>query len=425
MSMKIINNTITSLISKTDYDHIGYILQCMNIRQSEQLPTAGVNYDSKAKKFNLYFNAKFMESLKPLEQQAVLIHEIDHILHGHVFMNIKKEDMKTWNMAMDLVINQGNTHIPDMALKIEKFRHKDGTLFEANKASEYYYYSLKSNGAEMQVPKQGEKGEGQGEDSEQQGSSAGPQQGEGEQEWVKVSDYMKDREQGTFDSHDWEAMNEADKKEVLDALKDVIKTARKKTSDYGKGARTLDEKLEEINKDIKSLDYKSVIRTALKRSLPASNFSRSYNRPNRRLGVKSAGKVVEILPKITFLMDTSGSIDIDQANEFLSVVDEFMGIVSKAELHFFHTETYKTMKVTKGTRIKQTDIESGGTDLTNSFSKIIKERSDLVVVLTDGYFGMPEVNVNRLPKTVFILNKEGNVNHPMASKCKTYFYKAD
>lgn len=419
--MHIINNTITSLISKTDYDHIGYILQCMNIRQSEHLPTAGVNYDKKTKKFNLYFNAKFMESLKNLEQQAVLIHEIDHILHGHVFMNIKKEDMKLWNMAMDLVINQGNTHIPDMALKIEKFRHKDGTLFEANKAAEYYYYSLKTNGAEMQMPKDQGEGQGEGQDGENQGS---PQEGQDEGKWVKVSDYLKDREQGTFDSHDWDDMSETDKKEVLDALKDVLKTARKKTQDYGKGARAIDEKLEAINKDIKSLDYKQVIRTALKRSLPAANFARSYTRPNRRLGVKSAGKVVEILPKITFLMDTSGSIDIEQANEFLSVVDEFMGIVSKAELHFFHTATYKTMKVTKGTRIKQADIESGGTDLTHSFEKIIKERADLVVVLTDGYFAMPEVNTNKLPKTVFILNKEGNTDHPMAAKCKTYFYKA-
>jgi len=421
MSLQEINFNIAMLIRNNDYDHVGYILQCMNIRPTDSIPTAGVNYDQKSKKFNLFYNPKFMASLKPLEQQAVLIHEIDHILHGHVFMNIKKEDMKKWNMAMDLVINQGNKHIPDMALKVENFRHKDGTLFELNKPSEFYYHSLLSEGAEMKMKGQSGDQEQQGDNQEQSGGQ-GQNQGQGEQ-WVKVSDYLKNNEQATFDSHDWESLSETEKKEVLDALKDVIKTARKKTEDYGKGASVLDAKLNEINKDIDSLDYKSVIRTALKRSLPATNFARSFSRPNRRLGVKSAGKVIEILPKITFLLDTSGSIDIEQANEFLTVVDEFMGIVSKAELHFFNTETYKVMPLKKGTRIKEADIESGGTCLTHSLNKILKERADLVVVLTDGYFAMPEVNVKKLPKTVFILNESGDKNHPMATKCKTYFYK--
>lgn len=412
---KMLDKNILDLMLNNEYTHIGHILQSMNISITDRVPTAGVNYDAKLKKYNLYVNSKFMSSLTNKEQVAVMIHEIDHILHNHVFNPSFKDDAKRWNIAMDLVINQGNEHIPRMAMKIENFKDKDGNLFPANKPNEFYYALLKEDETQMKVPD--EKGDGK-EDDQEQG------EGNGQGKWVNFKEWLDKQEgQGSFDSHDWDQLSEGDKKEAMDALKDLLKSARKRVPEYSKGAQVLKDKLEVLDIATKKLDFKSIVRTAIKRSLPANNFMRSYMRPNRRLGVKSAGKVVEVLPKITFLMDTSGSIDMELANEFMNVVNEFLGLVSKAELHFFHTQTYKKTAIKKGHKIKETDMEAGGTDLTHSFQTIIKEKSDLVVVLTDGYFDTPQVDHKKVPKTVFIVKKDMNTNHPWADKFKTYTFE--
>lgn len=431
MSIKLVSDTIKDLIIDPNfkYDYVGYILQCMNITITSQLQTAGVNYDKKTKKFNLYVNPEFYRSLSEIERQGVMIHEIDHILHRHVFPDIKKEDMPRMNIAMDAVINQTNTMLPKTAVTLDKLRDKYGQEFLKNKPTEYYYNKLKEEGAEIKVQMAGSAGGEEGDDKtpgEGQGAGSGSEEGMGEK-WITVEEFLKQNTSGeTMDSHEWSASygDEADQSEALDALKDIVTNARKRMPEHSRSLGRLSEVLDNVKTEAQKLDFKAVLRTAIKRSMPANNFQRSWNRPNRRLGVKSAGKVIEMLPKLTVLFDTSGSIGLDQINMSLGVLDGFLGIVNSVDVHFFHTQTYKTVKkVKKGYRVGETDLESGGTDLTHSFSKIIKEGADLVVVLTDGYFGNIEVEFKKVPKTVFIIDKQGKTDHPWHDKCATYIYE--
>src|ERR1700690_3195786 len=64
------------------------VLQSMNTLFVNYLPTAGVNFDTKSKLFQLRVNPEFFRNTLPNDDQrvAVMIHEIYHILHKHVFI---------------------------------------------------------------------------------------------------------------------------------------------------------------------------------------------------------------------------------------------------------------------------------------------------------------------------------------------------
>lgn len=420
LKVKKINETITRLFRDMEYCHVGAILQCMNIKITDQIPTAGVNYDKKLKKFNLYVNESFFDKITADQRTGVMIHEIDHILHRHVFMDIKKSDMPTWNIAMDLVINQGNNRLPDSAMFIKNFKDESGATFEANKPTEYYYNKLVNEDSQIKTS-----GEGQGENENQDGEGSSSGGGKGQEKWEDFKEWMKARQgqQVTLDAHDWENSAGEDEKEALEAMKDLMRSARKRVEAFDRSAGALNDILEEIDSKIAKLDFKSVLASAIRKSVPANDFSRTYSRPNRRLGYKAAGKRTQMLPRIDFLVDTSGSIDMETLNMFTEVTQGFLGMVSSAKVHLFHTETYKTMKVKKGYKIEQNDVQCGGTDLTDSFEKLIKSGSDLVVILTDGYFCEPEVDLKKMPKIVVITDTRGNTQHPLTAMAKTYVYE--
>ncbi len=441
MSLKIIESGIRGLIMHLKYDYVGYILQCMNIYVTDRIPTAGVNYDKNTKRFNLYVNPKFFATLTEEQVQGVLIHEIDHILHKHVFYNIQKSDMPRWNIAMDLVINQGNNMLPEGGMTLDIFRNQ-GKNFEENKPTEYYYNMLLDPNSEIKMPDQGQKddnkqGDNSGsdqcdQDGEGTGSGKSSKKGKGKSgdpkddgQWMSVEDFLKGNKSGeTTDSHVFNEGEGVDEREATDAMRDIVSNARKRMPEYSRSMERMKSVLQEIDATARKLDFKAIVKTAIRRSLPANDFARSYQRPSRRLGFKAAGKVVEQLPKLTFLFDTSGSIGPDQINDALGVIDGFFGQVSQVDIHYFHTETYKEVKKAKrGYRVKSEELESGGTDLTHSFENIIKKGSDLVVVLTDGYFGDINVDFKKVPKTVFVVDKHGDVNHPWSKKCPTYVYE--
>lgn len=424
MSIKLVENGIRDLVANSTYDYVGYILQCMNIYTSNKngVPWAGVNYCPKSKRFNLYVNPETMGTLPHEHIKGILRHEVDHIIHRHVFRNDTKADHKTWNIAMDMVINQGNEMLPEWVIRVDKFRTKNGKAFPLNRTTDEYYALLKQDGSEVNLPKQakGDKDE-QGDGAPQQDNNKG--QGKNDTEWKSVKEWLDSQERKTVDDHIFQDGEAIDKAEAEEAMRDVLRAARKRCSTYSRNAGKLDSMLKEVDANLNKLNYREVLKTAIRRSMPARNFQRTHQRINRRLGNKAAGRQIELLPKVDFLFDTSGSIGPEQINDALGVIDGFLGIISSVNVHFFHTNTYKTVKnVKRGYRVKPEDLKSGGTDLTDSFQKLIKQGSDLCLVLTDGYFGEIEVDKRKAPRTVFIIDKQGNTEHPWSKSHKTFYY---
>src|SRR5271165_7150853 len=111
---------------RSEFPYIGFILQCLHISGNTMCPTAGVAFNKKAKKFELLINPNFFNSLTSTEQKAVLLHEIYHLTHKHVYMMYKYEadQRRMLNCAMDLVINQQIVGLPEMALTLKSVKEK-------------------------------------------------------------------------------------------------------------------------------------------------------------------------------------------------------------------------------------------------------------------------------------------------------------
>ena len=414
---------------------IGTILQCMNISYSSFLPTAGVAFDAKSKTFKMYINPNFFcQVLSADERVAVLTHEIYHITNKHVFFSclqdpkdadnpsIFKINKQRMNIAMDLVINQTIKNLPKMGMFIEHFKDEKGKAFPKNSTTEMYY-KLLTDDATMTKDLSGEGKDGDG--------NPIPGQGEPDGRWtknkdgthsIKVKDMIKEDE---FDSHD--GWGDGDEKDKLEAMRDLIKRAKQKNStgyDLSQGIRDL---LEECEGAIRKLDYKAILLSALKRSMPSKDVTNTWRRPSRRYGDIAPGKKLGTQPKIEVFMDTSGSISVEEANQFLNITNNFMiNGASKCTLNYFHSNLYHTEKVKKNQKVDVSKIQSGGTDLTEVFKRIIKNKADLNIILTDGYFGevdIPAGQLKNLSKIVFVINKQGTDQHPLKKFGKTYRYE--
>lgn len=223
-----------------------------------------------------------------------------------------------------------------------------------------------------------------------------------------------------FDSHNWDAS--ASEAEVIDATEELVKRAMiKSNTDYSNLPGGIKELLEEIKSRRAELNYKHLILTAIKRSASGHDRKHTWTRVNRRFGNKAPGTKTAELPKLDIYLDTSGSISIEELSMFLNIVDEFLKVgVRRCTINCFHTDHYFRSQYKSGDRdMLKKSVQSGGTDLTSVFNSIVKNKSDLSIIITDGYYG--DVNVEamlkpgqNIPVTLFVISKGGQEKHPLA-----------
>jgi len=412
MSKYLIEATIYNLQNKQPY--LGRLMQIMTTKVTDRFPIAGVRFDKKTRKFEMLINMEFFGTLTDLEREAVLIHEVLHILHKHTAYMIPEspKDKNRMNIAMDLVINQLITDLPKDCMFIENFKDKKGKPFPPNGIHEQYYDLLEDD-AKTKVDKEHPV---EGEDT-----------GEGDgKKWAKVGDLLK--EHGSMDAHEW-SDGDVGEQEQLAATKDLLKRSLDKLdgSSFDEHAKTARDAIEEIDRKLKSLDCKRILLNTLRKSSPNRIRTKSWHRPNKHYGNYAKGTRNGKYPSLYFLIDTSGSISMKEANEFLGVVNQFMTSgVTKSKVGLFHTDLYKVFSnVKRNFKLSEDSIQIGGTCLTTSMQKVIDEQPDLVVILTDGYFGMPNINTKKLPELVTVISEGGDLNHPLAKFAKVINYKFD
>jgi len=419
---------------------MGSVLQCMNITYTHMLPTAGVMFNAEVKRWDLLINPYFFcRKLDKLHREAVLLHELYHITHKHPlrvpFMNLSNHKRQLMNIAMDMAINQFIKNLPDgcsqcpprdsgkpcsnedccgRGIFLKDFFDKDEKTgkqipWDSKREAEHYYEKMLERFDDPDPNDQNQQGQGQGQGQGQpgQGNAGGGAQS---------SDMPK-----TTDVHHWDGSGE--EKDMLEATEDLVKRAMIKTRfGYDDLPGHIKELLEHIEVRKAQLNYKALILAAMKKSLPANFRVSSWTRKSRRFGNKAPGKKYGEQPKLDNYIDTSGSISIEEANEFLDIVDEFLRVGAKeCMLNMFNTSNYYREKYKRGQRIKREEIQSGGTDLNDSFKVIAKYKPDLAIFLTDGYYGSVDTKAlvgenGRFPNTVFIISKGGTVDHPFKNE---------
>jgi predicted metal-dependent peptidase len=212
----------------------------------------------------------------------------------------------------------------------------------------------------------------------------------------------------------------ADEKDMLDATEDLVKRALVKARlSYDDLPGSVKELLDEIKTRRAELNYKALIMSAMKKHASGHNRKSTWTRKSKRFGNIAPGTKVGDLPRLNLYLDTSGSISIEELNEFLEIVDNFLKVgARKCDISFFHTNNYGHQQYKMGNKISRDDIQSGGTELTPVMEDILRKQADLNIVITDGCYGDVTVDQRmrpgqKYPQTLFIISKHGTEDHPL------------
>lgn len=395
--VKDIQKAIYSLFKKEPF--FALLLQEINIRMTPQVPTMGVSFDKKINKFFMYINPSFYKKMNGTEQQAVLIHEILHILHKHI-LNVRMIDTKDramLNIAMDMSINQYITGLPNgcpecptdpkkiepcknkdcvgKCINVQDWKTKDGKPFPKFKNFETYFDLIK--------------------DTKDNSNK-------------DIFESYAGNEGQTLDQHDFEQLSDEEKKDVLKEMKGVLeRTIEKSSYGHSQVPEYVKDLLKQIESNIGAINYKKILSQVIKKSLNMLDREHTWHKPNKRYGYLSKGTKVGQIPNAYFLADTSGSISHTEINEFMNVVDNFLKVgQKKCWMGLWHTQLYSVKKYRVGTKLKETDIEAGGTDPNPTLEYIKSKNPDLSVILTDGYFSLPNKKYSN--NILWVIAKNGN-----------------
>lgn len=386
------------------------LIQEINIRYSEEIPTAAIFYDKKKDDFNMIVNPGYFIPMDIKQQKAILSHEILHFSNGHLFRGFfqkgdkpteqEMKDARVDNIAADMAINQYIPDLPEGCIYPELFKTSNGETFPKFKSFEVYKELLQQHRNQEQP------------DPNNPGQSERPKLKKGQEYRNENEDKLQSMM--PLDSHDWaEGLTDEEKQKLLDEAKRVIKRTIEKTSySHSRVPDGIKDLLEELETAAAALDYKNILKRAIRKTVSVADRASTWKRPNKRYGVYAPGTKNGDLPMVAFLGDTSGSISHVELNQGLRIIDEFLRIGSKkCYLGLWHTDLYKFGTYRLGDEFDKSEVQSGGTDVGPALRKVEEKNFDLTLIYTDGYFDAVDVDIKG--EVVWLITENGNVDHPM------------
>jgi predicted metal-dependent peptidase len=342
---------------------------------AEQIPTEAVAVENG--RINFYFNPKFLETLTVDEAVAVLTHECNHIVLGHLtrMRDEYKDNPTLANIAQDMNANRNIPKLPKGACTTtsitEQFAKEGKKInLKEDDTSENYYKELMKHADKMETQQNGE-GETEIIFKDSKGNETGRMK-------IKTICNNKDKQ------------SEGDAKgDVPELAKEVIRQAIKEAAAAHKKARgTLPSGIEEaIEEWLKPpvISWKTLLKRFLAASIKAGS-KRSWKRPNRRFGELQKGKLSDRMVSVTIAIDTSGSVSDEDFKAFISEMKAiqacYKGTMTVMECDAQIQHTYQLSKYKK---IQKSFKGRGGTSFIPVFEYIKekKVKTDLLIFFTD------------------------------------------
>jgi len=362
---------------------------------TDKVPTAAVGF--KSGKIALYVNENFfLKELRSTERVAVIKHETLHIIFKHLFrMKTKDYDNRLFNIAADLVVNQliSPWKLPDSAVTLETFRE---LKLPPDKSVEWYYENLKKTASKDKEYKKSLQ-----EIFDKMDTSGGDDLA-GEEGSRKKRRYHSD--------HRMWGENENFSMEVVETEVDrMIIQARDRTptKDHGTiplGIQSLIKNI--VKKRNPQINWKK----ALKIFSSTSRKTRVYltlKRVSKRFGTRPGIKIKRF-QKLAVAIDTSGSINIDDFNDFFGEIHSMWRF--GAEIDVLECDAEIQKKYSYRGRIPEFIHGGGGTSFDPVFEHIKSnrfERYDGCIYLTDGY--APEPTIKPPCKVFWCITKDGEI----------------
>lgn len=325
-------------------------------------------------RIELYWNPEYLKKhTKDIKERvAILEHECKHLIFNHIAREAGR-DHKLWNIATDLNINQTIDNLPDWVVTPKTIEEQLGIKVPKGKASEYYYSLLKENSDKMEFSDNGD------------GSTH-----------VTIKD--KDGNvKGEFDiespgMHDkWEESSQ-DGEMVEEVVKQAVKKAVETTERHaGKVPGDVQQYIDELFKP-PILPWWSIVRKWVGTRVRAgAKFS--LKRPNRRYGQFQKGKIPVRKLNVAFVIDTSGSVQDKELQEFVvemkAIMSSYKSTVTVIECDHAVQKVYQ---LTPYTKIDGNFKGRGGTSFRPPFEYIEEHKLpiDLLIYFTDLEGDWPE-----------------------------------
>ena len=366
------------------YAHL--ITQC-RIKFTDSVPTLGVYYDNG---YNLLINLKFIERYSDVVVMGLLKHEMLHILGNHLTERVEDRVIKTWNYATDCAINQliDKDNLPKNHISYDYVKNatQNQSLLK-EKEAEYYYEELK---------KSDKSGGGSGDDEQENGGQGGQSN--------------QDNESGTHEI--WNRNNIPSDDLFKSLTREMIKKAVDTTNltDTGRGSIpcNISEILNLFNNK-SQLNWKQLLRRY--QGNKKIDKRQSILKVNRRFMNRDdlRGKISNKTFTTSVIVDVSGSIDNDFIYAGLSEIYHICKLTnSSLKIIQVDTEVKKVSDFDKSTKTFERS-GAGGTYLYPGVLKAQELKTDVLIVITDGYIESVKDSWTEKPKHVIFLLDNNNV----------------
>jgi predicted metal-dependent peptidase len=358
-----------------DEPFFSHILRPITKIKTESIPTAGVL--SKEGSIIMWWNARFVAGLKPIEVKGLLKHECYHLVFDHTTTRVHKPHI-LWNYATDLAINSviPEAELPDCGLIPGRAFPEltDEQVEKMGKESADRYYLI-SNKIES-FPK------------------------EMSSEWYfsmlkddkDVSDAIQDGQSGgmgIMDDHGgWGEMSEEERELVRGKVKQVLGEAVKDadgSNSWGSVPSSMRSKIRKLVSN--EVDWRSILRSAVGNKKRAGRDT-SIRRLNRKYPGVHPGTRRKYTSSWAVYVDQSGSVG-DEALGLLFSELQNLSKFTEFDVYYFDTEVDVENKFTwkKGQSVEAKRTRCGGTDFSapTKHAKSNKDKYDGYIILTDGY----------------------------------------
>ncbi len=336
---------------------------------------------------NILYDEEFIHSMSHEELKFVLLHEVNHKVFLHVQRGVElKADVNAWNVAADIVVDYEVLH--------NQAQHS-GAKPMKNRiiADSYGKITLNTPKGELVVYDVGHKSV--------------------EEIYGEVKPYFESKKSGNplgteIDSHlrsgDGESkVTKKDLKRMKEKILDEVAQSAAKAKHKGDLPAGLERMIEKLLRG--KINWRGFLWRWLTNALP-KNYT--WSKPNRRHLWSNL-----ILPSrrkkglnLAVLIDTSGSIDGKELEQFISECNHIMAIHNNVKMTIIvhDVDVHNTYEVDSFTPFDFANIKlegCGGTSHIPSFKWLKKNKNDIkhIICFTDGYTSFPDEEL-RLGKDV-------------------------
>ncbi|MCQ2458689.1 MAG: VWA-like domain-containing protein [Clostridia bacterium] len=380
---KYISDFRTSLVLRMPF--YGDIVLCMPFECSYEVPTAATDG------CKIFYNPDFLMSMDDIERNYVMMHEVLHVIFAHP-RRAAGTDPDVWNVAADMIVNntldemQGRFSAAGFHIKRPNGAIV-GRVYGRMTAEELYGLMIDEN-----------KEHGKG-------KCILP---------LSVSPRCNGQPERVISVRpDLLETDSASAAEAAEHMRQTVREAALKARGNGTG-EMIPARLLTLTAS-KLLNWRILLRDFLTET---ADDDTSWSTPERKylhmdLILPGHSMSVDLPEEVWCFVDCSGSIGADEMNQFFTqiyrIVKEFKCVLNVAFWDTSVHEVYRRINSEKELK-KIRSAYSGGTNIDCIYRYMEEKRirPDMLVVLTDGYYGMTgNLLVRQLKrKTILVLSQQ-------------------